>query len=223
LRTLKIDQLGEKLNDIDLIAKSNIEIKPSEILSKAIYYVLMLIIVLVATDFLGMAAVSNLVTDLLNYIPQLFVALIVFVVGSLIADFLKNIVKTACESLNIPAANLISNFVFYFLLINVIMVTLKQANIYTEFIRNNISIILAGVVFAFAIGYGFASKSLLANMLASFYNKEKVQVGNVIDIEGVKGTIIEIDNNSLTIQGDGRRTVVPLHKLTTEKYDIIDE
>lgn len=222
LASIKIDVLAEKLNEIDIVHQTNIKLVPSVLLSKIVYYLLMFFTFMAATDVLGMQAISDLMTNILNYIPKLLSALMVLVVGILIADFLKGIVLTTCQSLGIPAAGVIANVIFYFVFINVLMIALSQADLKTDFIENNISIVLAGVVFAFAIGYGLASRNLVANMIASFYNKEKVRIGDNIRIDGVEGTVIAMNNSTITLRGEGRRIVIPLSKLTSETIEVMD-
>ena len=61
----------------------------------------------------------------------------------------------------------------------------------------------------------------MANFLASFYSKNKVKVGDIIHLDGSTGKVIDIDSTSLTLQGDGKKIVIPLRKLTSEKVEII--
>lgn len=221
LSSLGADKLAERLNEIEIVYNSNIRLVPSVLFSKIAYYFLLFIFAVAAADVLKMPAISSLMGDLLNYVPILISALAVFIVGLLLSDFLKNIVKTACDSLGIPSAGLISNVVFYFLFLNVVMIALSQARIDTEFIQSNLSILFGGVVLAFAIGYGFASRNIIANFLASFYNKGKVQIGDTISINGLKGDVIDIDSSTLTLQlADGRQVLIPLSKLASENIEI---
>ncbi len=220
LEKIGVDRLAAKLNEIDLFSKSKIELVPSKLVSKVVYYLLFFIVILIATDVLGMQAVSDMMNNVLAYIPSLISAVLVFFVGILLADFLKRIVQTTCDSLGIPAASLIANVVFYFLFLNVAMITLSQARVQTSFIEENLSIILAGVVLAFAIGYGFASRPVLANLLAAYYNKGKVGVGDKVVIEGVEGVVVAMDNSTFTLKTGEALTIIPLHKLSTEKYQI---
>ena len=215
LKRIGIDKLAERLNDIDMVANANFKIVPSAVLSKIVYYMLLLIFLIAATDVLGMQAVSDLVRDILNYIPSLISALIVLVLGLVIADFLKNIVKTASASLNIPASGMIANAVFYFVFLNVVMIALTQAGIGTAFIQNNLSIILAGIVIAFALGYGLASREIVANFLASFYSKDKVNIGDYVQIEGYEGEVVNVDNTSMTLQTKENKIIIPLSKLSS--------
>jgi len=222
LRATGIDNLAERLNAIDLIQRSKMTITPSRLLSKILYYFLLLIVIIAATDVLDMTIVSAMVRDAINYVPYLISAFIVFAIGLLIADFVRDLTLTACRSLNIPAAAFIANFVFYFLLLNFTMIALEQAQINTNFITDNLSIILAGIVLAFSIGYGLASRTLMANYLASFYSKNKVHIGDTISIDGEKGVVVAISNTTLTLQPEdpSRKVIIPLSKLNSEKVEI---
>lgn len=93
-----IDKLAENLNSIDLVERANIKIYPSKLLSSILYYLLMLIVAMASTELLGMPQVSQLMTDIINYVPNLITALIVLVLGLLFSDFIKNLVLTACRS-----------------------------------------------------------------------------------------------------------------------------
>jgi flagellar biosynthesis protein FliQ len=220
LERIGADKLGDRLNQIDFIARSPVKLKPSTMVGKFLYYVIFIFFFMAATDTLGITAVSEMIGKIFEYLPRILSALVVFVIGILFADMLKKLVHTACASLNIPAAGLIANFVFYFVFINVAMITLSQAGIDTNFIQDNLSIILAGIVGAFAVGYGYASRPLVGNLLAAYYNKNKVKVGDLISIDGVKGKIVAMDNSTMTLDADDRKIVVPLNKLSSEKYEI---
>lgn len=224
LKAIKVDRLAEKLNDIEMVANSEIDIKPSIFLSKLIYYILMFIFFIAATDALGMRAVSDLMSNILNnFLPNALAGIIVFVIGIIAADFLKKLVKTACDSLAIPAASLIANVVFYFIFLNVLIVTLGQVGIDTGFMETNLSVILAGVVLAFSIGYGLASKPVMSNYLASFYSKGKVRIGSTLRINGKEGKVIAMDNAAMVIKTEDAKVIVPLSRLNTETFEILED
>lgn len=223
LSSVGIDKVGEQIEKIDIVRKSGVSFKISGFISSVIYYLMMLIFVVAGTDILGMPAISQLMTDLLNYVPNLIVAIAIMGIGLLIADFLKNLVHTACKSVGIPAYSMIANIVFYFILINVLILALSQAKIDTDFLKNNLSLILAGIIFAFALGYGIASKDLASNFLASFYLRNKFNIGDEITIEGIQGKIVEIDTNYVKVKTSKSTQLVPIIKLITESVEVHDK
>jgi len=222
LDKIGIDRLAEKLQEIDIISKANLKISFSNIISKIVYYFLLLVFITAGTDVLGMDAISTLFSDLLQFIPKLLVALIILVIGIIFSEALRKIILTTCKSLGIPSANLISSFVFYFMIVNILIVALTQASIDTDFLSSNISIIIGGIVAAFSIGYGFASKDIVANFLASYYSKDKFTIGDRISVDGFSGEIVDIDRSSVTLSMDGKKLIVPMQKMINENIEIID-
>ncbi|MCB9305625.1 MAG: mechanosensitive ion channel [Lewinellaceae bacterium] len=220
LAGIGIDRLAERLNDIDLVQRSGMRVEVSGVLAQMVYFVLMLGFVIFATDMLGIPAITQMVRDLIDYIPALFSAFVLFMLGLFLADMIRGIVQTTCQSMGLPSAKMIATAVFYFLFITVAVSALAQAKINTGFIASNISIIIAALAFAFAFGYGRASRDLLANYLAGSYNRNKIQVGDDVRIIGMRGKVVMIDSTSLTLQTDDREIIIPLSKLATEKVEV---
>ncbi len=223
LGRIGIDQLAARLNEIDIIQQSNVRIVPSTLFSKLAYYILLLIFSIVAAEILQVEPVSELILKIIDFIPMIISGALVLVIGVVVAEAIKNIVLTTTQSLGIPSAKIIGSFVFYFVLLMSIITALTQVGIDTDFIATNLSIIIGGAVAAFALGYGLASKDTMANFLASFYSKDRFLIGDVISVSGVKGEIIFMDSNSLILQTETSRVIIPLSMLTNEKIEIFDQ
>jgi small-conductance mechanosensitive channel len=220
IESIGIDKLAAKLGDIDIVQKSKIDIKPSVFLSKMVSYILLLVFTIAATDLLGMPAISQLMADLINYIPNLFSALILMAIGVFFADSVKKMVVTTCQSLGISAAKMIGQVVFFFLFITIAVSAMAQAKIDTAFISSNLTVLLGAGAAAFAFGYGLASRDLLSNFLAGYYSKQKIRRGDVIRIDGVKGEVVATDSSTMTLWTGEHHVVIPMSKLTTEKLEI---
>ena len=223
LQRVGADKLSDNLNRIDFIDKLNLNIKLSKVVAKFVYYFLILIVLVIATDILKMPVVSNLILEIFNFIPNLLVALILLILGLLLANWLKKMVYTIAKSLGLPSASLISNLVFYFIFINVLISAMVQAKINIEFFSTNITLIIAGVVFAFALAYGLASKSILANIISSFYYKNKYKIGDYIKVGENEGEICEIDNFHIILCKEDTKIIIPLNILNETEVKIISK
>ena len=221
LSKIGVDKLTEKLNDIDIIQENNIQVKLSSILGSTVFYLMMLVFLIAATDVLGMPAVSQLISDIINYIPNVLTALIVLIFGLLVSNLIKNIVLTACKSFGIPSAGIIGNFVFYFVFLTAIVTAMAQAKIDTDFVKTNLNIILGGGVAAFALGYGLASRDVMANFLGSMYSRKRFRTGDVIKIGDTVGRIVALDNTSVVLNAPDRQIIIPLSKLMRESVEIL--
>lgn len=222
LETIGIDRLGESLNEIDIIQNADLDIKFSTIFSKILYYILMLLVLVAASEMLALNIVSEQISALINYIPKLFSAFLVLIFGLIMANFIRGIVDAALESLNIPSAKLMSGFIFYFLFITVAISALGQAGFNTDFITSNLTLVLGGIVLAFAIAYGFASRHIMENLLSSLYSRSKFEIGDTIKVGNIQGIIIAMDSSSVVLKMTDRKIIIPLSKLTKEEVEIFD-
>jgi hypothetical protein len=221
LKAIKVDTLAEKFSSIDVL--DSITIKPSVVISRILYYLIMLIVVAVSADLMALKILSTQVEGLIEYIPNLITAGLIMVFGLLLANMVKELLLTTFRSLGISSGTIISNFVFYFLFITIALSALSQASIKTAFIENNLTIIIGGIMVAFAIGYGYASRNVMANFLGSLYSKPKFRIGDIIEVTEIKGKIIGMDNTSMLLRtGDDRRIVIPLSLLTHNKVEIFE-
>lgn len=223
LKKSGVDALKDKLEEIEFVSKANVQILPSSALSKTIYYFLMLGVTLVSAEILAIPEVTELISDLIRLIPTLLVAVIILIIGLLIAESIRKIVLTTCQSLGIPAAKIIASFVFFFVVINALMIALKKATIPTQFLTDNLTIIFAGIIGAFALGYGISSKNIMSSFLSSYYSKGKINIGDKLTIEDVTGEVIGMDSTTITLLSDSKRTIVPLSKFTKENITIHDK
>jgi small-conductance mechanosensitive channel len=216
-----VDRLAEMLDDIDMVQRSGVlKEKLSNIIAKIVYYMLMLTFIIAAMETLGVDAITQIFTDLMNYLPSLLTASVIFMMGLFLADMVQGAVTTLCQSLGIASAKLIGSVVFYFLFVTIAVSALAQAKINTEFISSSLVVIIGAGALAFAFGYGLASKDLVSNYLASYYNKNKVRVGDDVRIMGMRGKVVLIDSTSMILQTTERAIIIPLSKLTTEKVEV---
>ncbi|MDI9861022.1 MULTISPECIES: mechanosensitive ion channel family protein [Flectobacillus] len=213
------DRLGDKLNKIDVISRFG-ELKLSLIVSKVLQYFIMLVFITASTETLGMQVLTDMVASLVNLIPKLIASAILLFAGLMIADTLKNTVINLCNSFKIDSAKLLGNIVFFFFFVIALIASLKQAGIETSLLESSFNLIIGGVVLAFAIGYGFASRDVLTNILSNFYSKNKFKEGQVIEVNGVKGTIVSFDTTSLTLQTGETQTILPLNVLQKERIEV---
>lgn len=222
LGAIGVDKLADRLMSIEMFEKANFDLVPSRIVASSVYYFIIIIFSMAAVEAMGLKIISDLLKDLIEYIPNGVTAFIVLIVGIFIADAVKKVIASACRTLGISSGNLIANVVFYFIMLNIVLIALRQAKLQTKFMEDNMSILLAGVAGAFAIGYGLASRHIMSSLLASFYNRDKFHIGDEISIDGMRGEVVTINNNTVILRSlsEDSEFVIPYSKVATEGVEI---
>ena len=222
LEGVKFDELLEKSGLTDSLESIKITTKVSKIIASLVYYLFILIVIISAAEILGLTMISKILNDLFEYFPKLFVAIIIFVIGAFIGDKIRKSIFDTINSIGVYGAKIISNIVYYALMIMITITALNQAEIETTLITNNLLLIMGSVLLAFGIAYGFASREILTNILSSYYGKDRYLVGQTIKIGDVVGVIEKIDSIPVTLQLENKKVVIPCKRLIEEQIEILD-
>jgi hypothetical protein len=222
LKTVKFDVLAERIKLTNFLQQTGIQMSPSAIIGRFIYWIFVLLIIASAAETLNWTVVSLQIQRFLEYLPNLLTAIFVFIVGSYLASLIRDFIRSSTSSLGISTGRILSSVIYYVLFIMVILTAMEQAKIDTRILSTNLLMIIGAIMLAAAISYGFASRDVLSNILAGFFNKRNFQKGMVIEVDSVRGTIIEISNIAITIEvNENEKIVIPSHLLLTNKVKII--
>lgn len=220
LKLAKIDVLNDKVNGMDVTGKGDLKIDLTKIILGFVRWFMILVFLIVAADILDWHIISKEIGNLLNYLPRFFSALVLLMLGFYIGNFVKNTIKRLFDSLEFGGSNIVSNLFFYVIVIFMSITALNQAGVDTTIITNNITLILGSFLLAFALGVGLGSREIVADILRSFYTRKTYVVGDKIVIDGDEGTIKAIDNNSLTLETQEGKFVIPIKDVVSQKVQI---
>lgn len=219
LKALKLDKLDDKLREVDMFKTFDLNLP--KVIAKLVYYFILLLVIQISVAQMGIDSLSNGLNAIMAYIPRLLTAAIIFIIGVFIANIIKNALRTTTESLNIKTGKFLSDAVFYFLVIIIALTALGQAGINTELITNNLTLLIGGILLAFMIGFGFASKDLMASMLSSVYVKDSVEIGSKIKMGNIAGEVVELTSTSVIVKSSNDSLItIPMNKLANEVVEI---
>lgn len=221
LRLAKVNLLNDKINGMGMTSKGDFKIDVVKIILGFVKWLLILVFLIVAADILNWQIISVEIGNLLHYLPRFFSALALLMIGFYIGNFVKNTVKRLFDSLEFGGSNLVSNLLFYVIVIFMSVTALNQAGVDTTIITNNITLIMGSFLLSFALGVGLGSREIITDLLRSFYTRKTYAVGDRIVIGEDEGTIESIDNNSLTLVTYKGKFVIPIKDVVSQKVEIL--
>jgi hypothetical protein len=220
LKLLKIDKLTEIINEKNLFGKVDLKFNVTNVIAGFVKWIMFLVFLIVAADVMNWEIVSLEIGKLLSYLPKLFSAIALFMVGIYVASFIKTAIKGLFESFDLNGAKIISSLVFYIIAIIITITALNQAGIDTDIITSNLTIILGAFLASIALGFGIGSKDVVSDLLKSFYTRKNFEVGQKIQFNDVSGTIESINNISMTLVTKTGKTVIPIKDVVENQINI---
>ena len=223
LKLTRFERLNDQLNEIEFINSSNININLQSVIVKIAKWILIFIAVVLVSDILGLNAIANGISNFIGYLPKLFSALAIWILGILLANFIKKFIHSAFKSFNLTGSTMIGNVIFFLIVVFVTITALNQAGINTQIITNNLTLILGSFLLAFTIAFGLGSREIIQRLLLGFYSRKNLTVGQKIKIGNKIGIIESIDNINLVLRTDDGKFVYPIKKVNDKIIQIFDE
>lgn len=223
LKIAKTEKLDEKINEIEIIEGKQLNFNTIKVVSKVVKYIMYIILLVTASDIMGLDIITKQISDLISYLPKLFAALIVFIIGLLFANFVKNGLKSLFESMDLSGGKMISQVVFFLLLTFISVTALNQAGIDTEIITNNINMIIAAFLIAFAIAFGLGAREIVGKLLNTFYARKTYEVGQKIIFNNETYTIEAVQSISVILVSDTKgKLIVPIKDIVENQVQMQD-
>ncbi|WCO00439.1 mechanosensitive ion channel family protein [Psychroserpens ponticola] len=222
LKLAHANKLDDKLNEIEIVEGKQLNFDTIKIVSTFVKWVIYIMLLIIVSDILNMKTLSEQISNFLGYLPQLFVALIIFTLGLLFANFVKNGLKSFFESMDLSGGKMISQVVFFLLIIFISITALNQAGVDTEIITSNLTMILAAFLVSFALAFGLGAREVVADLLRTFYTRKTYEVGQKIEFETKVYEVGAISNISVTLKNSEGKLIVPIKDIVENQIKIID-
>lgn len=222
LNKTKVDSWADKLNEIEIFKSSNFKFRPSGFIVNIVKWFLLLILIVVVAEVLSLEMVSQEIGNLIRYLPKLFSAIAIFMIGVYIANVIKNAIQSLLKSIGLTGSNVIGNIAFYAITVAVAITALNQAGINTDIITNNLTIILGAFLLAFTIAFGLGSKNVIERLLFGFYSRKNLAVGQRIKVNGIEGVIESLDNICIVLNTADGKVMLPIKEVSDTIVEIKD-
>jgi small-conductance mechanosensitive channel len=207
LQALRLDQVAERKGVLGRLRELGIKRSPAALISRRLFWVLLVLFLVPALETLRLVYVSQLVGQFVTYLPNLIAAALIFLVGLAVGRLLGGSVAAAAKNAGLEYAPAVGMFVKYFLALIVIILALAQLGVRTDILTNLFTVLIISLGLALALGLG--SRAVVANILAGAFAREHVPEGREIQIQGIKGKIVMIGAVGTAIDSEGQQITVP--------------
>lgn len=173
LRLVHFERLAQKSGIEAFLEQGELRITLSKVISELIYWLVMLIVIVTVSSSLGLTSVAELFNKIVLYIPNIIIAILVLVFGTLLARFINRIVFAYLKNIGVDNALTISTVSEYAIQIFVVFVALEQLQIGTHLLNTAFTIGFGAIALALAIAFGLGGKDWAASVIARLSDKDK--------------------------------------------------
>lgn len=171
LNVAQIEPFAERIGLAKLLRGLNTQISTQEVLGEIIRWAIILVFLIPASEVLGLPQLSQLINGLVDYIPNVIVAMVILMIGAVLADILSEVVGGASHALGASTANVLAVFSKYAVIVFSVMVALSELRIATDIINTLIMGVVGMVALAGGLAFGLGGKDTAAEILDALKKK----------------------------------------------------
>lgn len=165
LKLIKLDEMAEKSGIEDFLVQGGVRFTTVTLLANLVYWFIMITLLLAVLNSLGLEVAAALLNKIVLYIPNVVVAIIVLIFGTLFARIVQGIAYAYLNNIGISGAQVMSLIAQYAILFFVVSVALEQLSIGGQVLISAFQIAFGALCLALALAFGLGGKEWAAQIL----------------------------------------------------------
>ncbi len=173
LRTVRFDELAERSGFAEFVRGMGVQTDSSGFLALVAKWFVRLLTLVVAFDALGLPAVSDALRQMLLWLPNLVVGLVVLVIGGLAARALAGVVRGATARAGLGDPDTMANIARIAVWSFAIVVAVNQIGIAETLINTLFMAVVGALALALGLAFGLGGRETAAELLREWREKAR--------------------------------------------------
>lgn len=162
---LKIDPLLARLGVNKYFDRAGLRMNSAGFVGRLVYWFLVIAFLLAASDILRLDAFSQFLSDVLLYIPNIAVAVMIMLAAVVVGNFLKNVVRSAVAGAKLHGSHFLGSLTWWSVVIFGLFTALLQLGIAIQLLQTLITGFIAMAALAGGIAFGLGGKDYAGELL----------------------------------------------------------
>lgn len=162
---LRLDGFSRTSGITGMLTRAGVQESLSAILAKSAGGIVFFAFVFLSLSSLNMPAIERLFERFFLYLPNVFVALLIVILGYLSGNFLGRAALIASVNAGMTGAGMIGRMVRWAVSLFSIVIALEQLGIGKQTVLVTFAILFGGIVLALAIAFGYGGRDLAQSYL----------------------------------------------------------
>lgn len=163
---IKLDRLLESLGVREYFERGGITLNSAKFFGRATYWFLVIVFLLAASDILGFATLSQFLRDVLLYVPNVIIAVLIMLAAIVIANFLRKLVVSSLKSARLQGYKFLSSLTWWAVVLFGFLAAVSQLGIARDIINTLVAGFVAMIAIAGGIAFGLGGRDYAAYLVS---------------------------------------------------------
>ena len=176
LKLVQVDKLIKNKQVAKTLKTAEVSFDLVSIAGRIVFWAVIIIFALTIAEVLELTAMSDVIHDILAYLPSVLAAVIVLTVTVAGARLVRDLVAASLLRMRVSFAPNVAAAAFYALIVFGVVMTLDQLGFDTTILTANITVIVTGFVLALALAFGLGGRDTAKAVIDEAYGNYKKSI-----------------------------------------------
>lgn len=222
LRAAKFDNVADRAGITRFLRMAGTQLDAARVLAEIVFWWIFLFFIEMALNALELVQITGYINAILGYLPNVFAAVLIVVIGALIANIVADVVRGAAGEAGLSTAPLLATVARWAIVIFAVLTALTQLNVAQNMIFILFAAFVGMVALAGGLAFGLGGVETARGLVSGWGAGKALQPGQRVRIGQQAGTIIRHDLNSTVVDtGDGQ-LFIPNAELAHQHVTLLD-
>lgn len=165
IRSIKLDNLLRKVGVANYIERGGLKLDSGKFLGRIVYWFFVVAFVLAVANILGLEVFSDFLKQVLLYIPNIVVAVLIMIATFVVAKFAKSLISASMLSAKLHASKFLGTFTWWAIALFGLITALMQLGINIYILQTLITGLIAMLALAGGLAFGLGGRDYAAKIL----------------------------------------------------------
>ncbi len=191
-----------------------------QVLGEGVFWVILAFVSAAAIEKLPVPMVAESARNLAYFLPKVLLAAIIVFAGIGVGSLAHHRIAHLFVSAGFERAEILGRLVQGSIIVVAVVTGAQQLGLETGVFTSLGTVVVGAVLGGMALAFGLGSAPVVANIMASHYAAKALEIGTVVKVGNISGTVQEITTTTIILDTTGGHIHVPARKYCEESCEV---
>ncbi|MDZ4674271.1 MAG: hypothetical protein SGI84_07445 [Gemmatimonadota bacterium] len=153
----------------EAVGRTGSRLDPAHAIGKLIFWLVMLVVILLASTALGLESINDMFGLMLSYIPTVIAAVVIVILGMIVGEFVRGLILASAGG--VPGVPTVAKVAKAAVVMISIFMALQQVGVAEEIVTAAFTLILGAVALAVGLSFGLGNRDLAGEITRRWYDE----------------------------------------------------
>lgn len=205
------------------LPQGGVERRAPEMVGRIVFWIILFFFVVAATEKLGLAVLTNLLSGVAYYLPNVLAAVLIGLAGYLGGNLARSALSRTAAKAGLTQGDLLGRSAQGLIWVVTLLIAIDQMGIDIQFLMALLIIIVAATVGGLALAFGLGARTAVSNLIASHYLSRTYRTGQLVRLGSIQGRISDITPTAVILETQDGRLQIPAKAFAEESSLLLSE